>query len=150
MTKKVTVNAATEATEAKVAKKATLIEAVKPKYDSKLKAYSTEGVVGTSLMISDTGLKAIVGGVYVGIGVDDNGLAVYKPYECKGARGFDAFSKTFKEEKGKGAYDAAVKYLEGRYSITQKKYSFLVELARKGTPLRTKSEVKEAKAKGVA
>ena len=43
------------------------VESVKP-------SKGVDGIIGISLMLSDSGLKAIVGGVYVGIG-NNNGLS---------------------------------------------------------------------------
>ena len=119
------------------------VESVKP-------SKGVDGIIGISLMLSDSGLKAIVGGVYVGIG-NNNGKCCLKDYDVKKARkGYDSLSADYRESKGAGAYNAACTYLKARYSILDKDYDKLVELARAGVPLRTKAERKQASAIKVA
>lgn len=119
------------------------VESIKP-------SKGVDGIIGISLMLSDSGLKAIVGGVYVGIG-NNNGKCCLKDYDVKKARkGYDSLSADYRESKGVGAYNAACTYLKARYSILDKDYDKLVALARAGVPLRTKSERKQASAIKVA
>ena len=144
----------TVATEAKTLKEqgiqkftATAYAGTKAVYDRKAKEYTEKASYGIKLELTDSGLTAIVSGIRVGIGVE-NGKCTLKPYafDEKKARKLDADSKALKKGKQEEPYKAACKYIEAKYSITQREYTDMVKLARSGVALMTKAERKAAKA----
>ena len=125
-------------------------EGVKAEYDRSTKSYATLGTLGIALTLTDRGLIARVEkiGCNVGIGVDpETGKAILKDFEApKAYAKLDELSRAAATAPKAATYLSACKYLEARYSITQKDYATLVELARAGKRLMTKAERKQSKA----
>lgn len=126
---------------------ATAYAGTKAVYDRKAKEYTEKASYGIKLELTDSGLTAIVSGIRVGIGVE-NGKCTLKAYafDEKKARKLDADSKALKKGKQEEPYKAACRYIEAKYSITQREYADMVKLARSGVALMTKAERKAAKA----
>lgn len=131
-----------------VATVATVIESVKAVYDAKKGIYTTKASLGIKLMLSSTGLSAIVNGIYVPLTNDGNGKCTFKSMLAKEGiirKKYDAESATLKLDVSDAKAQAAIEYLQAKYSITSRDYNLLVDLARKGIPLMTKKELKASK-----
>ena len=119
-------------------------------YDRASKSYDKLGTLGIELVLTDSGLYAKVEkiGCKVGIGVNpETGKATYKDFESpKSYSKLDELSRDAALTPKKASWASACAYLEARYSLTQKDYKALVELARSGKRLMTKAERKASKA----
>lgn len=97
----------------------------------------TKGVVGISLSYNEkrNTLRATVDGTSVYLYETTEGKAAFS------ARDFSRYESESEAYKARDL-DNAQRYLIAKYSITQKSFSFLRDLARQGKALLTKAEAK--------
>ena len=115
-------------------------EAVKP-------SKSNDGQIGIRLFYNSKNdcVKLAVGNVWIAVSSNNDGFCKLSLSNSNSGKGYVELDCIYRNNKSSKIFEETEKFLNAKYSLSQKKYDWLKSLALKGQPLMTKKEAKTAK-----
>ena len=113
-------------------------EAVKP-------SKNNDGQIGIRLFFRNDCVKMAVGNVWIAVTANSEGYCKLSLSNSNSGKGYVELDSIYRNNKAAKMFEETEKFLNAKYSLSQKKYDWLKSLALKGQPLMTKKEAKTAK-----
>lgn len=115
-------------------------EAIKP-------SKNNDGQIGIRLFYNSKNdcVKMAVGNVWIAVTASNEGYCKLSLSNANAGKGYIETDSTYRNNKASKLFEETEKFLNAKYSLSQKKFEWLKGLALKGQPLMTKKEAKTAK-----